>query len=55
VKSRGFVVLWVFLRGVLEKMGAERGFLMVNLWWVRGELWSVDDWFLAAENFPLFS
>jgi hypothetical protein len=31
---------------------AERGFLMVNLWWIRGELWLVDGRFLGSENVP---
>lgn len=30
----------------------ERGFLMVNLWWIRGELWLVDGHFSWAKNMP---
>jgi hypothetical protein len=37
-----------------RKRGAERGFLMVNLWWIRGELWSVDARFPEAKNMPQF-
>ena len=29
----------VFAGGFREKWGAERGFLMVNLWWIGGETW----------------
>ena len=29
-----------------------RGFLMVSLWWKRGESWCVDGHFLDFENFP---
>jgi hypothetical protein len=32
----------------------ERGFLMVNLWWIRGELWFVGGRVLGVINFPLF-
>jgi hypothetical protein len=32
----------VFLQGVLAKTGGKGGFLVVNLWWNRGELWCVD-------------
>ena len=34
----GFAVL----QGVLAKWAVERGFLMVNLWWIRGESWLID-------------
>jgi hypothetical protein len=30
------------------------GFLMVNLWWNRGELWFVDGRVLGVKNLPLF-
>jgi len=37
---RGFAVLRVFLRGVLEKVGVSKvvfgGDFVVNLWWERG-------------------
>jgi hypothetical protein len=29
-----------------------RGFLMVNLWWKRGELWCVDGRILGLKNTP---
>jgi hypothetical protein len=48
-------VLWVFLRGVLEKVGAGCGFLRVSLWWIRGESWFGDDAYLGTKNTPLFS
>jgi hypothetical protein len=32
----------------------ERGFLMVNLWWIRGELWLVNGHFSGAKNMPHF-
>jgi hypothetical protein len=28
-----------FLLGFWQKRGAERDFLMVNLWWIAGESW----------------
>jgi hypothetical protein len=28
-----------FCRGFCEMWRAERGFLMVNLWWIGGETW----------------
>jgi hypothetical protein len=28
-----------FCRGFLKKRAAKRGFLVVNLWWNRGDLW----------------
>ena len=30
------------------------GFLMVNLWWMRGETWCVDITLLALKNFLIF-
>jgi hypothetical protein len=33
------VVERCFCRVFCEKWGAERGFLMVRLWWIRGETW----------------
>jgi hypothetical protein len=38
--------------GFLAKGGVERGFFVVNLWWIRGELWSVDGHFFGCEDFP---
>jgi hypothetical protein len=35
----------------LKKRGAERGFLMVNLWWDRGDLWCIGWCFFTLENF----
>jgi hypothetical protein len=43
----------VFLLGFLAKRVAERGFLMVNLWWNAGETWCFDGRFLGAKNMPL--
>jgi hypothetical protein len=44
----------VFLQGFWEKWVIERGFLMVNLWWIRGERWSVDGDFSGPKNTPRF-
>jgi hypothetical protein len=43
-----------FLQGFCKKWRVERGFLLVSLWWMRGELWCVDGCFWAAKNMPLF-
>jgi hypothetical protein len=48
------VVEGCFCRGFCEKLRAERGFLMVNLWWIDGKSWWVEGRFLTSENFPLF-
>jgi hypothetical protein len=40
--------------GFLRKWCVERGFLLVNLWWVAGRSWCVGWRFSAVENFPLF-
>src|SRR5580692_1061363 len=42
-----------FCWGFWQKRGAERGFLMVNLWWIAGENVVLIDTFSASENFPL--
>ena len=34
-----FEGVFAFLQGVFEKTAVKRGFLMVNLWWNRGDLW----------------
>jgi len=50
-----FLQVWrAFSVGFWKKWGVERGFLMVNLWWDCGELWSENAQFRAAENVPLF-
>jgi hypothetical protein len=41
-----------FCRGFWRKLVVERGFLMENLWWNRGELWLVDGRILNVKNFP---
>jgi hypothetical protein len=41
----GFGKKWVF----------ECGFLMVNLWWIRGESWFVDGGFFVLKNTPRIS
>jgi hypothetical protein len=33
----------------------ERGFLMVNLWWIRGESWLVGGRFLGSKDAPPIS
>jgi hypothetical protein len=40
----------VFAGGFGKNRGAERGFLMVILWWIRGELWLVDGRVSRVEN-----
>jgi hypothetical protein len=44
-----------FCWGFWQKLGAERGFLVVKLWWIAGESWCVDGHFSPLENFPLFA
>jgi hypothetical protein len=34
---------------------AERGFLMVNLWWIAGESWEVDGRISGSKNMPRFA
>jgi hypothetical protein len=46
--------LLVFLRGVLEKVGAERGVFVVRSWWIAGKTWCVVDRFPERKNTPLF-
>jgi hypothetical protein len=48
------VVIVRFCWGFWQKWVVKRGFLMVNLWWIRGELWLVDGRFSGAKNMPLF-
>jgi hypothetical protein len=48
------VVIVRFCWGFWQKWVVERGFLMVNLWWIRGELWLVDGHFSGAKNMPHF-
>jgi hypothetical protein len=43
-----------FCRGFWRKRVFGRGFLMVNLWWDRGDLWCVDGCILGLKNLPLF-
>jgi hypothetical protein len=50
--------LWLdnrrFCWGFWQKRGAERGFSLVNLWWIAGESWEVDGHFSGSKNVPLF-
>jgi len=32
-------LVYAFSLGFWQKRGAERGFLMVNSWWIAGESW----------------
>ena len=56
------VIAWFFLEadfgvfagGFWRKRVVEVGFLVVNLWWNRGDLWCADGHFSKVENFPLF-
>jgi len=34
--------LLLFLKGVLENVRFSGGVFVVNCWWIRGELWSVE-------------
>jgi hypothetical protein len=52
---RAFYFCMVIVRfcwGFWQKWVVERGFLMVNLWWIRGESWFVDGHFSGAKNIP---
>jgi hypothetical protein len=42
-----------FCRGFLKKRGAERGFLMVRMWFFCGETWWVDGHYFGVKNLPL--
>jgi hypothetical protein len=42
-----------FCWGFWQKRCAERGFLMMKLWWIAGETWCVDGHFSGSENLPL--
>jgi hypothetical protein len=47
--GRGFFCAFeAFLRGGLGKVRFSGGGFVVKLWWVRGELWSVDDRFVVG-------
>jgi hypothetical protein len=41
-----------FAGGFGKKYMLERGFLMVNLWWIGGESWFFDGCFLGSNNMP---
>jgi hypothetical protein len=43
-----------FCWGFREFWCAERGFLMVRLWWICGENVAGNDGKLTAQDFPLF-
>jgi hypothetical protein len=45
-------ILCVFCGVFHEKSAFDCGFLLVSLWWNRGELRSVDSYFLGLENLP---
>jgi hypothetical protein len=36
--------------GFWKKQVFERGFLMVNLWWIRGKSWCVNGRFFGSKN-----
>jgi hypothetical protein len=40
-----------FYWGFWQKLCAERGFSMVNPWWIAGESWYVDGHFSGSKNF----
>jgi hypothetical protein len=41
-----------FCWGFGKKLVVKRGFLMVNVWWNRGELWCVDGRFFGSKKMP---
>jgi hypothetical protein len=43
-----------FCWGFCENWSAERGFFVVKMWSIRGELWWLDGRVLAGDFFPLF-
>jgi hypothetical protein len=43
-----------FCRGFCEKWCADRGFLLVNLWWFAGRSWCVDGVFQQLKIFHFF-
>jgi len=43
---------WLFCGGFGKKRVVERGFLMVNLWWIRGESWLIDGPISGLKNMP---
>jgi hypothetical protein len=45
--------LLLFLKGVLEKEGVERGLFVVGSWWIAGETWCFDDRLSETKNMPL--
>jgi hypothetical protein len=52
-----FFDLWwsgVFAGVFGKKRCAERGFLMVNSWWIAGKSWWVDGHFLPSKIFLFF-
>jgi hypothetical protein len=40
-----------FCWGFWRRRGAERGFFVVNLWWIAGKSWFVDGHFWVLEIF----
>jgi hypothetical protein len=46
--------LSVFLQGFWRKRCPGRGFFVVNLWWIRGELWCVGVVIWRLKNLSLF-
>jgi hypothetical protein len=44
-----------FCGGFWQKRVNKRGFSMVNLWWIRGELWRGDGHFWRSKNMPRIS
>jgi hypothetical protein len=45
---------WCFCGGFCGNEVADRGFLMVNLWWNAGERWLENDHNSNAKNMPHF-
>jgi hypothetical protein len=48
------VVEACFYWGFSKNMGAERGVLMVELWWMRGNLWCFGWWVSGDEKYAKF-
>jgi hypothetical protein len=54
VEGDFWVVLLGFLEGGWENVMFFDGEFVVSLWWINGELWSVERTILSGENLPLF-
>jgi hypothetical protein len=46
----GLVLLWAFLKGVLENVRFLCGVLVVNLWWLRGGGWREETMLFSGQK-----